>query len=91
MKRPRRPPARVVRPAFPALEPTVEPHVNTPEQDLGLTLSKIRVLAEVISLDGSEDPAIVADCILDELAIAEELQQDLEQTEIDRRQEHVQA
>jgi hypothetical protein len=80
----RRSTARVMHPAFPALEPPVKPHVNTLEQDLGLTLHKIRVLATVIALE-TDDPEIVADCNLDELAIAEELQQDLEHAEIARR------
>ena len=78
-KRPR-PTARVVRPAFPAVpDPSPDtPYVNTAAEELGLTLDKIHELATVISLDFAQDPAIIADCILDQLKTAKALQQDIE-------------
>jgi hypothetical protein len=46
------------------------PHQNTPLADLALALEKIEALASVISLEGTTDPALVADCILDQCRLA---------------------
>jgi hypothetical protein len=67
-------PTSPVHPIRPTRRPSVASTSNTPQVDLAITLEKIRVLATVISLNGAgADAALVADCILDELTVAETL------------------
>ena len=67
--------AREPRRALQAVDPSSDEYRETPATALGLALEKIRVLAKVISYEGTDHPAIVADCILDEVRIAEAAQQ----------------
>jgi hypothetical protein len=71
-------PTSPVHPLRPTRRPSGSPPANAPQVDLAITLEKIRVLTTVISLNGAGvDAALVADCILDELTIAETLTQRL--------------